>query len=394
MRLAVLFHRLGPYHWARLNAAGKKGPLLALELSSETAEYAWRKVSGAGQFVRHTLFEDSRIVGHKEVRRLVWRSLGDFSPEIVAVNGWSSPEALAALAWSVYTGTPAVVMSESTANDFPRWAWKEAIKSRVVRLCSAALVGGTAHLAYLCRLGMCPDFVFTGYDVVDNDYFSAGAEMARLRANALRQELGLPENYFLASARFIPKKNLSLLLHAYHRYRLSAPTDLWDLVLLGDGDLRPDLEQLRSRLGLNRHVQMPGFKQYDELPAYYGLAKAFVHTSSTEQWGLVINEAMAAGLPVLVSNPCGCAADLVQEGENGYTFDADDGKALAGLMLKIARGGCDVAAMGRASRDIIAHWTPETFADGLSRAAQAALSVRPRSIGILDRLLLGVLNRR
>ena len=81
---------------------------------------------------------------------------------------------------------------------------------------------------------------------------------------------------------------------------------------------------------------MPGFKQYHDLPAYYGLAGAFVHTSTVEQWGLVVNEAMAAGLPVLVSRNCGCAADLVQDGVNGFAFDPLDGDRMAALLTKVA----------------------------------------------------------
>src|SRR5262249_59830905 len=105
------------------------------------------------------------------------------------------------------------------------------------------------------------------------------------------------------------------------RYRAAAGTAAWKLVLLGEGEQRAKLEGLRDALGLRNDVSMPGFKQYDELPAYYGLASAFVHTSTTEQWGLVVNEAMAAGLPVLVSERCGCGPDLVREGVNGFTFD-------------------------------------------------------------------------
>ena len=146
---------------------------------------------------------------------------------------------------------------------------------------------------------------------------------------ALRQRLGLPERYFLASARFIEKKNLSGLLHAYAAYRRATPDDPWSLVVLGDGELRPELERLRGELGLDDVVSFPGYRSYQELPAYYGLASCFVHASTTEQWGLVVNEAMAAGLPVLVSNRCGCAANLVQEdgvqeGGNGFTSRSDE----------------------------------------------------------------------
>ena len=125
-------------------------------------------------------------------------------------------------------------------------------------------------------------------------------------------------------------------------------------MLLGDGPLKSDLCRLISDLGLQHSVLLPGFKQYPELPAYYGLASAFVHASTTEQWGLVVNEAMASGLPVLVSNRCGCAADLVQEGVNGFTFDPFNVEQLAQLMFQIsAFQPFRLSAFGSASREII-----------------------------------------
>ena len=135
----------------------------------------------------------------------------------------------------------------------------------------------------------------------------------------------MPENYFLASARFIEKKNLSTLIEAYAEYRrrssafakATADKEIagkrrGTSCFLGDGPLRETLNSQLSTLNLHEHVHLPGFKPYDELPVYYALANAFVHASTTEQWGLVVNEAIASGLPVIVSDRCGCAPELVQ----------------------------------------------------------------------------------
>src|SRR6267378_2061180 len=181
--------------------------------------------------------------------------------------------------------------------------------------------------------------IFTGYDVVDNEYF-------RQKAEEVRQKYALPENYFLASARFVEKKNLAMLIQAYAEYRRSAAFAKatadkeiaanvpWDLVVLGDGPLRESLNSQLSTLNLNEHVHLPGFKPYDELPVYYALANAFVHASTTEQWGLVVNEAIASGLPVIVSERCGCAPELVNG--NGFTVDPLDEQALAARLLQMA----------------------------------------------------------
>jgi glycosyltransferase involved in cell wall biosynthesis len=162
--------------------------------------------------------------------------------------------------------------------------------------------------------------------------------------------------------------------------------------LLGDGPLKSDLCHLISDLGLQDSVLVPGFKQYDELPVYYGNASAFIHASTTEQWGLVVNEAMASGLPVLVSNRCGCAQDLVKEGVNGFTFDPCNVEEMAQLMFQMsAFQPFRLSAFGAASSEIIANWGPERFAEGMSAAVKMALSTPPPKAGALDRFLLKLL---
>lgn len=409
-RIAVVFHRIGPYHFARLRAAGKLLQTTAIELSNQDITYAWDKVEGAESFKRVTLFDqDVRTQPESEINRRIHSALSECQPSAVAVNGWATAEVFAAHSWCLKNDVPAIVMSESTAWDEQRVSWKEWVKGRVVRLCSAGFAGGAPHAQYLAKLGMDSKKIAVGYDAVDNDYFKRESDKARANQSELRARHKLPERYFLASARFIAKKNLSRLLEAYALYRQRAlessglksqPTSLpWPLVLLGDGPLQPSLNAQLSTLNLQSHVLMPGFKQYPELPIYYGLAGAFVHASTSEQWGLVVNEAMAAGLPVVVSNRCGCAQDLVKEGVNGFTFDPNDARQLSELMLQLtlsqpSAANLQLSPMGLASREIISQWGPDRFASGLKTAVDIALSTpRPRAT-LADRLLLNLLVRR
>jgi glycosyltransferase involved in cell wall biosynthesis len=403
IRVAVLFQRFGPYHHARLNAAGQVLAVWGVEACAMEDIYAWDKVEGAAAFTRVTLTE--RNSGgrrwHQELRRQMWRALDEIKPQAVVIPGWSSPDAFSALVWCVKNRTPAVVMSESTAWDERRVTWKEWVKSRLVKLCAAGLAGGTPHADYLAQLGLPRERIFPGYDVVDNEYFQRQAEAVRDQSAKLRQQHQLPEKFFLASARFVEKKNLFRLLQAYARYRELAEkaesgkrkAESWDLVLLGDGALKSDLIRLISELRLQNCVHLPGFKQYDELPVYFGLAQVFVHASTTEQWGLVVNEAMASGLPVLVSSRCGCAMDLVSSGVNGFTFDPANVEELAQLLLRVSGDGFPLADFGAASRRIIANWGTERFAAGLRDAVTTALKNPRPPAGWLDRLLLQLLLR-
>jgi 1,2-diacylglycerol 3-alpha-glucosyltransferase len=340
----------------------------------------------------------------KQVSTRVEDALKDSAPNAVAIPGRSDNAAFAALRWCAESGTPAILMSESTALDKPRSAWREWIKRWIVDLYSTALVGGERQVDYLIRLGMRRERIFTGYDVVDNEYFRQKAEEVRgpafagLRPGsqglAVRQKYGLPENYFLASARFIEKKNLPTLIRSYARYRqLAANTDNrpWDLVLLGDGPLRETLNSQLSTLSLQHSVLLPGFKQYEELPVYYGLANAFVHASTTEQWGLVVNEAIASGLPVIVSNRCGCVPELIED--NGFTFDPNNEHELASRLFEMASlSDNEHKRFEDASRRIAANFGPERFGEGLKRAAELAL-IRPRKSSASSRMMTRMLAR-
>jgi glycosyltransferase involved in cell wall biosynthesis len=161
----------------------------------------------------------------------------------------------------------------------------------------------------------------------------------------------------------------------------------WDLVLLGDGPLRETLNSQLSTLNLNEHVQLPGFKPYDELPVYYALANTFVHASTTEQWGLVVNEAIASGLPLIVSNRCGCAPELVNG--NGFTFDPTNEDELATQLFEMASlSDQERNHLGNNSYRIAANFAPERFGEGLERAATVAMGIPQKRFGIMDRALL------
>jgi 1,2-diacylglycerol 3-alpha-glucosyltransferase len=395
--VAILFHRIGPYHLARCVAAGARCSLTVIEFSAVDDTYAWSQVDGAPNFARRTLFSDADVdrKSGSEVNRRMRAALTETDPQVVAIPGWSHPGALSALLWCLRNGRPAVLMSDSGMHDVVRRRAREATKRRVVRLFGGGVVAGARHRAYACALGLSAATVFDGYDVVDNEHFARGARQARLSDRRWRRRLGLPERFFLACGRFVAKKNLIRLIDAYANYRRRTGGATWHLVLLGDGELRAEIDSRIGQAGLAGKVVLAGFRQYHELPAYYGLADAFIHASTAEQWGLVVNEAMASGLPVLVSERCGCAHDLVQGGINGFTFDPFDVDELAGLMQRVAAMTDERRrAMGRASQTIVADWGPDRFADGLMRAVEAAASRPPPQTAWFDHALLWALARR
>jgi len=422
-RIAVVFHHIGPYHHARLNAAADRLSVTGFEWSAKGYD-AWGAAESPTRYHKVSLFPEAtaHCPGNAKLKQAFWTALEQARPDVVAVNGWNNFGSLISANCCVHRGIPVVVMSESSRQDEHRTSWKEAIKRRIAGLYSAALVGGQRHVEYLAELGMPRERIFTGYDVVDNEYFRQKAEEVRSQRSSasanqpthkatagreatadreVRQKYALPENYFLASARFVEKKNLAMLIQAYAEYRRSAAFAKatadkeiaanvpWDLVVLGDGPLRESLNSQLSTLNLNEHVHLPGFKPYDELPVYYALANAFVHASTTEQWGLVVNEATASGLPVIVSDRCGCAPELVNG--NGFTFDPTNEHELAARLSEMASLSDEERKhLGDNSYRIAANFAPERFGEGLERAVSMALRVPRTMLGVVDRALLFV----
>lgn len=370
-RATVIFSNFGPYHLARLDAASQAGKpenllVTGIELARSEADYQWQVELENLSFpiLTATQGQLERTRFDHLLSRL-FQLLRSSQPDVVFIAGYSRPAMLAVLGWCLSHRIPAVVMSESTKDDIPRLKWREAFKRYIVNHFQAALVGGKLHKQYIVELGIKPEAVFTGYDVVDNDCFSP-TRLAYLPPPH-------PKPYFLSINRFVPKKNLSTLISAFARYRQQFPQG-WDLILCGDGELRSQLEQQISRLNLEKAVYLPGFLQQADLLPYFAHASCFIHASQSEQWGLVVNEAMAAGLPVLLSNRCGCYPDLLIEGVNGFGFDPADEATLTDLMGKMSSETLDLAMMGRAALQHIQKYSPQTFGSAVVSAINYVLS--------------------
>ena len=395
IRIAIAFDNFGPYHVARLAGAAQHAEVLAVETAATSSQYGWDTPETPAALKHAVLFDSEDAITRASLAAAIDRELSAFAPNAVAVPGWSSATALAITRWAVEHHIPVIAMSESNAWDFGRHPVAEYLKRRIAEYFSAGLCTSDGQAAYLRALGLPAAAIFRGYNAVDNDYFRREAGRAGDQPMPGGDHGRLPEAargcYFLASCRFVPKKNLAQMLDAYALFRRDRgddPAD-WPLVLLGDGELRPTLEAQRDRLGLSAHLHMPGFRQYDELPSYYGTAGCFVHASTTEQWGLVVNEAMAAGLPVIVSNRCGCAPVLVRDGANGYSFTPGTVDALVDPMRAMA-SRTDYAAMRQASRALVAEWGPDRFGQGMADAARYAAAAPAARPSLMARMAMAL----
>lgn len=370
-KIGILFSNYGPYHIARIESLQKYHQvynlnITGIELARSQEIYPWQaKIDNLKFPIISTV--EAQSLEQTKITLLIkklWQILDQINPSFLAISGYFKPTMLAALLWCKLSKKSAILFSETTELDAPRIWWKEKIKSWIVRHYKSALVGGETHKRYLVKLGMSEEAIFLGYDVVNNTTFHP--------SNISHLVNPLEKPFFLAINRFIPKKNLIFLITSYAEYRRQVGTKAWDLVLCGDGILRGEIEAKIEELNLQDVVHLPGFLQQAELLPYFSHASCFIHASTIEQWGLVVNEAMAAGLPVIISHRCGCFEDLVIDGINGFGFDPENSQQLAELMVTIGSGKVDLHAMGQAALQHIQKFSPDYFADGLMQAVEYA----------------------
>ena len=383
-RLAIAFTNFGPYHLARLRAlarslADRGGELVAHEVAGDERKYPWTIERGSEPFRWVTLFPDRALesLTAGQCRAAMRAALNRDRPEVVVTCGYSRPESQAALNWAKHRGKPAVLMSESQELDHPRTAWKEWLKRQWVSRYDCALAGGPPHRDYLVKLGIPVDRIALGYNVVDNLDFVRGAGEARADPTT-RVRLNIPPRpYFLCVSRFATDKNLMTLIrcHAAH-FRQVGPERAWDLVLCGSGtpegeaEVRRALEALPNEIAARIHL--PGFVQGRTLQAWYAHASAFVLASTLEPWGLVVNEAAACGLPLLVSNRVGAASVLVRPDVTGRVFDPYDEMGLTEALVWLTQMEEPFrASLGRNAAALASQWGPERFAQGTLEALDA-----------------------
>jgi len=388
-KLFVHWQRFGPYHLARLQSAKQllapQGwTVIGLEIASTDNVYKWNANDRSRTSDIITVFpaENYDTINQLKLLRRLWGVLEAERPDAVAICGYSSIDSFTLLLWSRFRAVPAILMFETCVYDKQRNFIVGLIKRHLVRRFDAAMCGGQRHAWYLRSMGFPGTQIAVGYDVVDNAHFKRGpAPSAGPVAMEQDPGTGCHPGCFLASSRFVARKNIEGLIHAYREYTRTTPNP-WRLVILGDGPLKSEIMAAAEAIPGNL-VQIAGFKQYDDLPRYYASASVFIHPAHREAWGLVVNEAIASGLPILVGERVGCAADLVVNGLNGFRFPTGRTSALTELMTRFAElSNEERAEMGRWSTRLSQGVELSRFGQGLDaslrRSVKSQAFRRPR----------------
>jgi glycosyltransferase involved in cell wall biosynthesis len=313
------------------------------------------------------------------VRRCIrlCREIYSYRPGIVVLLGYSDISSWCALIISSLMGITRIIAFDSTAIDRPRVWYFELVKKIFVRSCNGAFAYGSKSKEYLMQLGMPPGNIFINCQAVHNE------EIAAVHANAAPYrdkrvaDLGAKQRNFIYVGRLSEEKNIRLLMSAFSKLKASDPAAAeWGLILVGDGPLRQTLEKDRIS-----DIVFTGGKLWREVPEYFALADVFILPSSSEPWGLVVNEAMVCGLPVIVSDRCGAACDLVVSGENGFVFDPYNENELLDRMRYFIANHGSIRKMGECSEKIIAQYTPENAASRMYDGIQSVLKENVKNSG-------------
>ena len=289
------------------------------------------------------------------------------APEAIVCGGYNYLASWECLRWAKRNEVPFLLWIESTSHDMRgRQAVVERLKSKFMRECDGFVVPGKSSSEYVCRFGVSENRIFVAPNAVDTELFAREAEIAREQATSVRLELAVPLRYFLFVGRLVREKGVFDLLTAY---RSLAPQirEQVGLVFVGDGPARLELSAQAATIQPGV-VQLKGFVQRERLASYYALAEAFVFPTCSDPWGLVVNEAMACGLPVVCSAVAGCAADLIEDNWNGRVVRTGDVEQITHAMEQLGTNAELRLLMGQRSRERIHTYSPEACARGFAEA--------------------------
>lgn len=305
------------------------------------------------------------------VNRRLWSALDAANPQTILCGGYNHPASWEALWWARRRNVRFVLWTESNQQDHRSGRGTvEWLKRYFVSSCNAFIVPGKSSLAYLRTLGVNERPIFTAPNAVDNTFFAKQADQVKSQATAFRERFGLPRRFILFVGRLVPEKGVFDLLQAYAKLGSDLRSEV-GLVFAGEGVSREALSE-QAQLIEPGMICFPGFAQREDLAGLYALAEAFILPTHSDPWGLVVNEAMVCGLPIVVTNVAGCASDLVQDGWNGYVVSPADPDRLSAAISSLLRQPETAQQMRVRSAERIQAYSPQACAHGLAAVVLAS----------------------
>ncbi len=293
----------------------------------------------------------------------------------VLIMQYGAPEYVLAWAGAVLRGWRTAFWVEVT---FDAWirrrGYAEWIKHRMFPRLDGVLTAGEDGAAFARKYGAQDDRIHVVRHVVDANFYAAGAERARAGREAERRRLGMTGTVFAYVGRIWKPKGIFDLVEAYEHLRRGG--NAVNLVVIGDGR---DEDRLRSILADRAvdGVTLAGFVQREELPAWYAIADVLVFPTHGDPYGMVVDEAMAAGLPVISTTSAGEIRPRVIPCETGWLVPPQSPRALARAMADAAAEPARTHEMGERAAGRLTDLGPERWAVECERAVSRILSMPP-----------------
>jgi glycosyltransferase involved in cell wall biosynthesis len=300
--------------------------------------------------------------------RLTWEVLKT-KADLVVLPGYHRPEYWAMLAACIVTGKRRAVFCDSTGRDNPRRMLTSIPKRVFFSLCDGYFAFGERSREYLMSLGAKKDKIFIPCQAAALPRAFSQATVVEDRVEHRQAEGNKP--IFLFVGRLSAEKGINTLVDAFKQLK-ERVTDA-ELRLVGTGPLSEQLKQQVASAGLSNSVKFLGSLQDAPLSREYFSATCMVLPSTREPWGLVTNEALSHGCPVVVSDSCGCVPELVVEGVSGYSFQAGDVAGLHRTMLKALEAFADTAGAARRCTEVIQRFDPPSAAANIARGCALLL---------------------
>ena len=366
MRAMILYEHCSPHQvtaveTARRFFAEQQSQLYPVEFYYGLKDYSWTLKDKHRPAEWACFFPTEKSASNYQLFRRVLREVKEKQIDVLVVNGWYGRFVWWLAAIRRWLPCKLVVVSDSIGQASPQPSWKVWPKRWLISRMHGGFVAGTRSRDYLHSLGMPLERIALGADVVDNSLYTS----IPLRSLPLDRKVIIG-----TVARFIPEKNLAVAIPAFTQWCNSHPEYDVEWHLAGSGPLEAVLKHLAQECG--SRIVFRGFVGYDDIPAFYSQLDLYWQPSISDTWGLVINEALAAALPVLVSQRCGCAVDLVHA-DNGWTHEVHEPQILEALDT-VWQERVRWQVMGQTGRELIAHWGCDRFAQGLFHVCQQTLT--------------------
>jgi glycosyltransferase involved in cell wall biosynthesis len=360
---------LGPYHYARFRRLSQYLDLKIIPVPYKENYRPWAGYKKEFEYM--DLFKGQKKLSGLKKRRKLLNFLEKERPVAVICTGYDFLMRFVGR-FARSKNILAVLVMVSWEGNKDRSFFREYIKRWLVqRSFDAVLVPGTRSANYARHLGFGDKKIYKCGNVVDNDKFMATSGNIKDSKKDVQKEKYLPKNYFLYVGRLSPEKNLRFLIKSFTKYRKMGGE--WKLVIIGEGNQYSSLKRLVNKLDSSQDVLFQGWRQQKELIYYYTFAKCFILPSVAETWGLVVNEAMACGLPIIVSNACGCIPELCHDNVNGYVFNPYNENELVNLMMKVSEKNKDLEYMGESSQQIISQYNLTSWAKTVANCVEKNL---------------------